>query len=447
MKTYQDWLKYADKSEQERMDFVRSAINDHKGGKAYREAMAGEAYYAGENLTIKQFEKWLYNAKGERMPDYVSPNHRIATRFFYRDVTQANSVLLGNGIKWKKEGESVLGRDFDQRIIDAGLCAMVEGCSFGFFNVDHVEVFELREFVPLFDEEDGGLKAGIRFWQISDDKPLRATLYELDGYTEYLWEKGKASVMQEKRSYMLKKNISVADGEEIYDFQNYPSFPIVPCYANRLKISELLPIRSTLDAFDLINSSYSDDVESGNALFWTVSNAGGMDDVDLVNMMKKIRDLHAFTVDDQAQIQSHQIEAPYQGREAILDRLEKQLYKDAMALNTYDLANGAVTATQIQAAYEPLNEKLDEYEAQLITFIKRLLLIAGEENDATFDRSMVVNKTEEIQAVVQSAMYLDQEYVTEKLLSIFGDKDLTEEVKNKMNGENYSRFTGGKKAE
>lgn len=44
----------------------------------------------------------------------------------------------------------------------------------------------MTEFVPLHDEEDDALKAGIRFCQIAPDKPLRMTLYELDGYTEYI---------------------------------------------------------------------------------------------------------------------------------------------------------------------------------------------------------------------------------------------------------------------
>lgn len=61
----------------------------------------------------------------------------------------------------------------------------------------------MTEFVPLHDEEDGALKAGIRFCQIAPDKPLRMTLYELDGYTEYIRRKSKDIEVKPKRMYKL----------------------------------------------------------------------------------------------------------------------------------------------------------------------------------------------------------------------------------------------------
>ena len=44
----------------------------------------------------------------------------------------------------------------------------------------------LFEFAALQDEETSAIRAGVRFWQLADNKPLRATLYEEDGYTEYV---------------------------------------------------------------------------------------------------------------------------------------------------------------------------------------------------------------------------------------------------------------------
>ena len=42
---------------------------------------------------------------------------------------------------------------------------------------------------PLYDEENGALRAGIRYWQVDETKPLRLTLYEEDGFTEYIKRK------------------------------------------------------------------------------------------------------------------------------------------------------------------------------------------------------------------------------------------------------------------
>lgn len=445
-KTYQDWLKVSDGSETARMQFIKQAIQDFKNSKQYKDACHGEDYYAGQNTTIKRLEKIVYNAKGQAVQDVFSANHKLATRFFYRSVKQATSVLLGNGIKWKDgKGGEILGKDFDQRIMDAAREAQVGGVAYGFYNNNRVLIFKAKELVPLVDEEDGAIKAGFRFWQISPEKPLRATAYELDGYTEYMWDKDHPDglVLYEKRSYLQIKQESIADGEEIYDFMNYPSFPIIPLYANEMKVSELNPIRATVDAYDLINSGYADDIDDANIIYWTITNAGGMDDEDLVKFLDKMRKMRAAQLDNDQEVTPHVVDVPFNGRESILDRLEKQLYKDAMALNIYDLASGAVTATQIEAAYEPLNEKLDGLEANINDFIESLLSVAGVEDEPTYDRSIIVNKAEEIQSVINTAAIVpDSEYITEKVLTILGDKDMIPEVKKRIAEDGLGRFAG-----
>ena len=94
-------------------------------------------------------------------------------------------------------------------------------------------MFKLTEFVPLYDEENGALMAGIRYWQVDADKPLRATLYELDGYTEYIkFENKDMTVKEEKRPYILITRASAVDNPEIVDGKNYPGFPIIPFWGN-----------------------------------------------------------------------------------------------------------------------------------------------------------------------------------------------------------------------
>lgn len=442
MKTYQDFLEIANKGEQERMRFILSAIQLHKESPIYKDALNGEAYYDGRNTTISRVQKVLYDAVGHSFPDVTSANHKIADRFFYRSVNQVRATLLGNGITWENgRGAEALG-DIDSKILKVCRIAQTQGVAFGFFNLDHIEVFELLEFVPLYDEEDGALKGGIRFWQIDSNKPLRATLFELDGYTEYIYENGVGRIHHEKRGYIKVVESSIADGE-IYNFLNYDGFPIVPCFANEKHVSELNPLRKTIDAVDLISSGYCSDIDDANLIYWTITNCGGMSDEDLSQTMRKLKNLHATQVDYDGQIQSHVVEPTFEGREAILNRLEKKLYKDAMALNTYELASGAVTATQVKAAYEPLNVKLDIIEMQITDFIKGLLKIAGVDDNPTYTRSIIINKTEEIQNVIASAMYLSTEYVTEKLLTILGDKDALTEVQRGIATESIDRFAQG----
>lgn len=430
MYTYQDLLKIAD-TDDARMEFVKQCINQHKTTDLYKTALVADSYDKHKNKTINDYQKFLYDMTGRAIPDNYSANYKMASRFFNRFITQENQYLLGNGITWGEEStKDKLGKDFDTMLQKLGRMALSGAVSFGYWNFNHLEAFSVLEFVPIYDEENGALMAGIRFWQVADDKPLRATFYEIDGYTDYIYntKEDDRKVLREKRAYILKVRESERDGVEIYAGENYPTFPIVPLWGNPQKQSEIVGIREQIDCYDLIKSGYANNVDEGSLIYWTLQNAGGMDDHDLASFIQKMKTLHASTLDEGVTAESHNLEAPYQSREALLEKLRSDLYDDAMALDTKNIANGATTATQIKAAYEPLNSKTDQYEYCIREFIDNLLKVAGIEDEPTFTRSIIVNNQEEMQLVIQGAQFLTPEYVIEKMLNLLGDGDRAKDM-------------------
>lgn len=440
MYTYQDLLKQGD-DDKKRMDFVLSVIRAHKATDTYEFAQIANEYAKHQNRTITEYQKLLYTISGKVVPDNFSANYKIPSNFFNRFITQQNQFLLGNGVTFDNEQtKKRLGNDFDTQVQKAGKEALVCSCSFGFFNLDHVEVFSFLEFAPMYDEENGALSAGVRFWQIDSTKPLRATLYEIDGYTDYIWKAGKGETLNPKRAYKINIRSSEADGMEIYDGENYPGFPIIPLYANPYKQSELVGLREQIDAYDLIKSGFANDLDDVSQIYWTISNAGGMDDIDLAQFVQRMKTVKAASVDDGEQVQAHSLDIPYAAREAILDRLRRDMYRDFMAIDTEEIANGAVTATQIKAAYEPLNAKADQYEYCVIEFINGILAVAGIEDNPTFTRSYIINQSETIQNLITAGEYLDHDYVTEKIMSLFGDADKVEEILARMADDETERL-------
>ena len=433
-------------AEAKRIEFVLAAINEYKGSNIYREGVVAYEYAKHRNVTIGQYQKLLYTVQGKAVPDNYSANWKMASNFFHRFVTQEMQYLLGNGITWVNEDTAeALGGQFDIQLQKAGKNALIGGVAFGFWNLDHLEVFKVTEFVPLYDEENGALCAGIRFWQLAADKPMRATLYELDGYTEYMWNESKGSVLKEKRGYVELSRTSEADGTEIYDYENYPGFPIVPLWGNPNHQSELVGLREAIDCYDLIKSGFANDLDDSSQIYWILQNAGGMDDVDLAKFVERIHTVKAAAVEDSgAKAEAHTVEVPYASREALLERISGDLYRDAMALDTKQIAGGAVTATQIRAAYEPLNSKTDEFEYCVHEFLDGILELAGITDEApSFTRSMMINRSEEIQSVLQAAIALDGDYVTRKLLTILGDGDKADEMIEKLHAEELNRFDQG----
>ena len=438
MYTYQDLIGQGE-DEKKRMSFVQSIIKAHKNTDLYKTADIADQYSRHKNVTINNYQKLLYTISGQAVPDNWSANYKMASNFFKYFTTQQTQFLLGNGVSWENEDTAdKLGNDFDGRLQEAGKKALVGGVAFGFFNLDHLEVFSILEFAPLYDEENGALMAGVRFWQIDKSKPLRATLYEIDGYTDYMWEKGKGQILRDKRPYKMVISYTDAEGIEIYNGENYPTFPIVPLWGNPERQSELIGMREQIDAYDLIKSGFANDLDDVSQIYWTISNAGGMDDIDLAQFVQRMKTVKAAAMQDGEQVQAHSIDIPYNARESLLDRLRADMYKDYMALDVESIAGGAVTATQIKAAYEPINGKADEFEYCIIDFIQGILAIAGIEDNPTFTRSMLVNKSEEIQTVVMAGEYLSPDYVTEKILSVMGDADRLEEVLNALSEKEIS---------
>ena len=442
IKTYNDLIEVGE-SVQKRMDFVLDAIREHKASREYSIAADADLYYRHQNPTIMRYQKFVYNQMGKAVPDIWAANNKIASNWYNYFTTQAVSYLLGNGITFKDAtNKDRLGKDFDKKVQDAATHAKNGAVSFGFWNLDHLEIFSVLEFVPLWDEEDGGLKAGIRFWQIDSNKPLRATLYELDGYTDYIKKaQDDIVVLHEKRSYKQIVSASEIAGEEIIDGENYPSFPIVPFW-NVNRQSDLVGNQGTLDAYDLMISGLINNVSDGEFIYWILKNCGGMDAADDARFVEQLKITHVAHADgdDGASVDAHKVDVPFNASEAALDRLQFQLYKDFMALKVEDVSAGAVTATQIQAAYEPINQKTDQFEYQVTAFINGILALAGIEDEPTYTRSQMSNQDETLGMVLQAAEYLDEDYITTKILTLLGDADKAEEIIKRKNEEANERF-------
>lgn len=456
MLTVQDLYAVGD-GDRNLMEFVRRVIQEHKGSALYNTAKVADDYDRCRNTTAMQYQKMITDLTGKRYIDHLATVHRSTSNFFNIFVTQLNQYLLGNGVSWKNGAGERLGADFDTRLQKAGKAALVGGVSFCFWNLDHMEVFQPYSrdngcFAPLYDEENGALAAGVRFWQIDESKPLRATLYEMDGYTSMMWSTAprlivgkqwrkidEGSYIIDRKPYKITEQVTDADGTLIYSGENYQSFPIVPLWGNPHKQSELVGMREKIDAYDFVLNGWEDDLDNAQ-LYWIIKGAGGMDDPDLLQFLDRLRTVKAAAPGDGQDVQPVTVEIPVAAREQLLDRLEKQLYRDAMIMNPEDIAGGAATATQIRAAYERQNTKADQLEYCVLDFLNGIMAVAGIEDEASFTRSTVVNTQEEVQTVVLAADHLSSEYVTRKILNLLGDGDKAGEVLKQMDAEDMERL-------
>lgn len=425
-KTYQDLVNVGERAT-DIGEFCCTAVKLFMSSREYREAVEGESYYNKHNITIENFQKFLYTMSGRKVRDLWSANYKLKTLFFRRLVLQQVQYVLGNGlILMDPENKKKLGRDFDFQLTTAAKRAMAAGRAFGFWNYDHLEVFGYADtpaqpgFCPLYDEETAELKGGIRFWfrTVGKDVLARYTLYEPDGYTEFR-KKGSDTieVLQEKQQYKITTTTSELAGVEAVTGENYGKLPIIPLYVNDSHDSELIGIRESIDAYDYIKSGMANDIDDTSGFYWILKNSGGMDDVDLAKFVQRMRTVKAATIDsdDDAAAEAHTLEVPVSARTAMLEILRRDIYEDFQALDTKQLSAAAKTTQEIQAAYQSQDNKCADFEYYVIDFVEQIMQLAGIEDTATFVWNRVVNQSEQTNMVLQAANYLPDETIVKHL--------------------------------
>lgn len=434
MKTYQDYEAETG-SLKKIIEFVQATVSEYKCSEMYKDALQGYNYTIGKNTVIERYKKFITNTLGQKQEDAISANHKMSKNTFKILCRQESKYLMSNGVYFAdKTTKEKLGKKFDTKLSRAAYLAVVQRISYVMFNYDRVEVFPALEVAPLFDETSGELRAIVRFWRISDKKPMHYYLYTEAGYLHiYETEHG---VVSETDSFISYKQINKSTAYEqwIEDGGNYGRLPIFPVHANADHTSELTPIKKQIDAYDLIKSGFANDLDDAAYIYWTLENCGGMTEKDLSLFVKRMHDIKAANVDgdEGARAEAHTIDVPYASRETYLKILKKDIYEDFGGVDVDELRMSNATNTQIKAAFAPLDEKADELEENIIEVILDILQLAGIDDYPVLKRNIITNDTEQTQAVIMAASVLDTETVVRHLPFITIDEvdDVLQRVKS-----------------
>lgn len=426
--TYQDFLEADDI-----VEFVQSAISAYKQSETYKTACLADEYDAQRNPTISAAIRTLFNVDGAKVSDRTASNHRIASNLFSRLNTQRCMYSLGNGVSFIDPYEAqqnetdttkeALGPHFDHTIKEAGYHALTHGVNYLFWDVREVYEFKATELVPLVDETTGALSAAIRFWQIDQTKPLNATLYEIDGYTEFSTVDGKLAVTREKTAYRITYEYTEAGETVVTSEDNYATLPIVRMYGSRLKQSTLVGMQEAIDAYDLILSGFANDLSDCAQIYWIVENYGGMTDDDLAQFLDRLKLNHIANADTQAggRVTPYTQDIPFQARTAFLNDMKARIYEDFGALDVHTIAAGA-TNDHIDAAYQPLDENASDFEHWVGDAIVQLLALQGIDDTPIFKRQRISNQKEQVEMLVQEAAWLDEATILRKLPNLSPDE-------------------------
>lgn len=438
--TFQEFERH----EADRAKWLGQAIAQYMRSDEYKLALEADQYEKQQNTRINQYIRKIYDITGASSVDFTNPNNRIASNFFHLLNTQRASYSLGNGVSFANKQlvqqkdfsmkvhdatKDALGNKFDDVLFQTGVHALEHGVCYCFYNDGEYHVFPMTEFLPFMDEVTGKIRAGVRFWCLEWRKrPVVVDLYEEDGYSRYMTAEkkyglGALELKEEKRPYKETVITSEADGEEIVGGENYSSIPICVMYGNRNHQSTLVGMKPNIDAYDMIHSGYANDLSECAQVYWLIDNAAGMQEDDIKRLRDRMLLQHIVAADNQnSEIHPYTAEIPFNSREACLNRIKDSIYRDFGALDVTTFTGGQKTATEIRAAYQPMDLEADDFEYQVNLFIQQLLSLIGIEDYPVFDRNRIANEKEETEMVMLAANYLDDKTLLDKLPFITVDE-------------------------
>ena len=407
------------------INFIPKAIENHLASELYLNAIESEKYFMGENPRLARYSAVM---QVEDRAVELFPRIRVPSGIFRRHITLLVNRLWYNGVQLDTPEQKLkLGKYFDKIAMSAHINAAIHSVAYGFWNYDHLQAFTVKEYFPLVDEGSSMHMAGIRFWQIAEDKPKIIELYELDGMTKFKQVgNGPLEIMIPKRAYRLTvRDYSAAGlGIDVIDGENYPGFPVVPIYSNERHISELTPpVKAKIDVYDVLTTSFLDDAIKTKAIYWLLSGMSGNEEY-LMSVKNAIQRLGIIAPNDpNVNAEAATVTLSLDKIILTLDWIKKEIHSDMIVMDPNEITARSITNVAIQTNSYAMDTKTSEMDWQASLFTQQILNLAGiDSKTIVFKQKTISNDLEISQRL---AMYPDVDLETKlRLDPLFPDDDI-----------------------
>lgn len=440
MLTFQDFL-----AAENREDFLLQAIAEHENSEKYKIGQLAAEFYAGNDPILEKVKKIVYDLNGMAHKDYFSADSKLKTSYYQIFAMQTVSYSFGNGVAFENEEiKKKLCSSFDADINDWVTYAVNDGEAYAYVTENKITPMSIGSdktkpiFVPLVDVETGAVKAGFKYWRLDDDKPLRITLYEPQGYTEYEQPYGdKLSAISGLKAY--KGTITTFEAfDDVINAETVEGIPIVKLsfFNNQSYIANKV---NMLTEYNALLSKLSSNSRENDLIYWIIKNCGGMDELDDNAFLMKIIQSHVAHLDEGQEAEPKQLVAPHEGILAALETLRKQLFYDFAAIDFERMSGGNITTYEIKQAYANKDLYADRFEMNFARAMEQVLKLMGYEGETyRLTRSRLIDVNGESQAILSEAPYFGEEVTTKRLCEIHGMIDSFEEIQSKKLAEAQS---------
>ena len=445
-------------------------INADRQSKVKRYAAIGERYYNAEH-DIKDYRLFYINEDGIPVEDKNRSNIKISHAFFTELVDQKAQYMLSGNAPLVQSDNQKLQAELDEYFGDAFKSQLTDLItSVGIQGMGYLYIYKGKDDRLKFQAAPGLRVVEVEAKEASDKQDhviyWKTDKLKRDGSTvrkSEVWDKEQVYYYRQEGSGKIEEDpeqefnpaphyIYEKDGNYYgYALDYIPFFRIDN---NEKQYSDLKPIKSLIDDYDLMSCGLSNNLQDITEGIYVVK---GFEGNDLGELIHNIHVKKAVGVGDAGNVDIKTIDIPYQARQAKLELDEKNIYRFGMGFNSAQIGDGNITNIVIKSRYALLDLKCNKLELRLKGFMKQLIQLALDEINTAkktdyqikdvkivFEREVMTNasdnaqikKTEaetqqiQINALLAAASQLDPETLVEKLCGIL-DVDF-ETVKDRL---------------
>ena len=425
-------------------EFMQREINHFIHSPERRMMLAGENYFLGDQ-DIRMKQRTAIGEDGQLHPVHNLPNSRLEDNQYRKMVLQKANYLTGKPVSMQSDDKTFLdalktifNAGWDRKLRSLTETALNEGIAWVFptYAADGHFIFRVfpgYEICPGWsDSEHEVLEYAYRVYPVRlyEGKTVEKMIWKVELYTaagiDYFETDGYGTELIPcepwHQDYML---ITDEDGHE--EGYNWSRIPLVPFRANRYETPLIKGAKSLQDAINTILSNFSDSMQEDtrNTILVLVN----YDGENLGSFRQNLATYGAVKVASvdgvQGDVKTLQVAVNAENYKAILEILKKAIIENCMGYDAKDdRMSGTPNEMNIQSMYNDIdmdaNSMETEFQAsleQLLWFVKAHLANSGmgsfddSKVSFTFNRSMMMNQSEQINNARNSAGIISDETI------------------------------------
>lgn len=455
---------------------LKSAISNDGQSALKAKARQGIAYYNYQNEILDN-RIFYVDDEDNLQEDKHASNVRIPHGFFPELVDQKTQFLLSNPIEAKSEDDLLqefineyYNEDFQMFLQDLVENGSQKGFEYAYARTNSNDRIEFQvanglQVMPIYDD-DGVLQRLLRYY----DRELivngkKETIHFAEIYdSQRVWyfkaNKSNDFALDKDRKYNPAPHVMAITDDNQELARDYGTIPFFRYQNNQREITDLEPVKSLIDDYDLMNAFFSNNLQDFQDAIYVVK---GFDGDDLTKLRQNLKSKKAIGVGEDGGVDIKTVNIPVEARQAKLDLDHANIYKFGFGFDSSQVGDGNVTNVVIKGRYTLLNMKANKTEARLRSFLRWAndLVIADinrrygakfkpSDVEFTITREMLVNENDlvanekieaetrnvEIETLLSVAPHLPDSEVLHKICEAY-DLDF-DEVSHKLELEPYT---------